>query len=206
MLPLVPSTTSPSGRPLRVSVPQPCCPEPDLQPWLDWLTALDPEQPFPPPRALSPAPLQSISLQTSSRIAVMQDRVAAGFPSPATDYVENTLDIGRFLSPNPIATFLVEVGSRSLLGIGIDVGDQLIVDRSLTASHGSIVVALVNQTEFTVKRLMLDGPRPWLKAENPDFPSIVPREGDTIEIWGVVRHVIKTMLVQERHHGRPTRR
>ena len=71
-------------------------------------------------------------------------RVAAGFPSPADDYIENTLDLNDFLIEHPAATFFVRVTGDSMIGAGINSGDILIVDRALSARSGSIIVAVVN--------------------------------------------------------------
>lgn len=75
---------------------------------------------------------------------------------------------------------------------GIDDGDCVIVDRSLQATHGSIVVAILDGNEFTVKKLWKRGSTVKLQAANPTYPDIIPREGQTIEIFGVVTSAIKT--------------
>jgi DNA polymerase V len=80
------------------------------------------------------------------------EKLSAGFPSPANDYLEKSLDLNEFLIKNPPATFFVEIQGDSMIGAGIHSGDILIVDRSLEAVHNKIVVAVVNG-EFTVKRL-----------------------------------------------------
>ena len=77
------------------------------------------------------------------------------FPSPAQDYVDKALDMNEHLIKNATSTFIVKVASLSMLNAGIDIDDELIVDRSLDAKHGDIVIALIDN-EFTVKRLMID--------------------------------------------------
>lgn len=118
------------------------------------------------------------------------EKISAGFPSPAQDYVDKTLDMNEHLIKNATSTFIVKVASLSMLNAGIDIDDELIVDRSLDAKHGDIVIALIDN-EFTVKRLMIDEKGQWLKAENPEYKNIYLQEGQELIIWGVVTHIIK---------------
>ncbi|WP_335964732.1 translesion error-prone DNA polymerase V autoproteolytic subunit [Acinetobacter pittii] len=118
------------------------------------------------------------------------EKISAGFPSPAQDYVDKALDMNEHLIKNETATFIVKVASLSMLNAGIEIDDELIVDRSLDAKHGDIVVALIDN-DFTVKRLMIDESGQWLKAENPEYKNIYLQEGQELIIWGVVTHIIK---------------
>ncbi|HGW4126275.1 translesion error-prone DNA polymerase V autoproteolytic subunit [Acinetobacter baumannii] len=118
------------------------------------------------------------------------EKISAGFPSPAQDYIDKVLDMNEHLIKNETSTFIVKVASLSMLNAGIDIDDELIVDRSLDAKHGDIVVALVDN-EFTVKRLMIDESGQWLKAENPQYKNIYLQEGQELIIWGIVTHIIK---------------
>lgn len=118
------------------------------------------------------------------------EKINAGFPSPAQDYIDKVLDMNEHLIKNETATFIVKVASLSMLNAGIDIDDELIVDRSLDAKHGDIVVALIDN-EFTVKRLMIDETGQWLKAENPDYKDIHLLDGQELLIWGVVTCIIK---------------
>lgn len=119
-------------------------------------------------------------------------RVAAGFPSPADDYVENNLDLNDFLIEHPAATFFVRATGDSMTGAGINSGDILIVDRALTPRNRSIVVAIFNG-EFTVKRFSSAGGRLFLLPENPAYDPIEVTEGAGFEVWGVVAHVIHSV-------------
>ncbi|ODL95778.1 LexA family protein [Acinetobacter pittii] len=118
------------------------------------------------------------------------EKISAGFPSPAQDYIDKALDMNEHLIKNETATFIVKVASLSMLNAGIDINDELIVDRSLDAKHGDIVIALIDN-DFTVKRLMIDESGQWLKAENPDYKNIYLLDGQELIIWGVVTHIIK---------------
>jgi DNA polymerase V len=128
------------------------------------------------------------------QIPVMLERVAAGFPSPAEDYIEETVDLNEQLVQNKTATFIVRVSSQSMLNAGIDVNDALVVDRSLEAINEDVVIAVFNG-QFTCKRYRTEGEgktrQVWLQAENPEFTSIFPKTGDELMIWGVVTNVIK---------------
>ena len=124
-------------------------------------------------------------------IPLFEQRVRAGFPSPADDFIEGGIDLNRELVPHPAATFCVRVQGDSMVGAGIRSGDLLIVDRSVQAVPGSVVVALLNG-EFTVKELSLHEGMPLLLPANPRYPAIEVAAGDDFEVWGVVAHVIRS--------------
>lgn len=138
--------------------------------------------------------IESISLlepTTRMSISVAIEKVSAGFPSPAQDYIDKKIDMNEHLIQNECATFIVKVASLSMINAGIDIDDELIVDRSLDAKHRDIVVALVDN-DFTVKRLMIDEDgKVWLKAENPEYSNIYLDDEQQLEIWGVVTFVLK---------------
>ena len=116
-----------------------------------------------------------------------------GFPSPAQDYGDKLLDLNKELIQHPAATFLAKVVGLSMIKAGIEEGDILIIDRSLTPKHGSIVVAYLDG-EFTAKRLDLSKIREGkviLRSENDDFPDFVISSEDKFTVWGVVSSVIK---------------
>ena len=117
-------------------------------------------------------------------------RVPAGFPSPADDYVEKRLDINEHLVRHPAATFLFDVTGDSMMLAGILDGDKVVVDRSIEPADRHIVVALV-RGERTLKRLFRRGTRVELRPENPAYKPIVFNDGDELEIWGVVVGVVR---------------
>ena len=119
-------------------------------------------------------------------------RVPAGFPSPAEDYIERSLDLNEYLVRHPAATFFVRVTGDSMTGAGINSGDILIVDRSVRAVNGSIIVAILNGG-FTVKRFSSGGGAVRLYPENPAYEPIDVAPGEDFEVWGVVVHVIHTV-------------
>ncbi|MCV0439301.1 MAG: translesion error-prone DNA polymerase V autoproteolytic subunit [Hydrogenophaga sp.] len=120
--------------------------------------------------------------------------VRAGFPSPAEDFAVNRLDLTQILVTHPQATFLLRVAGTSMRDAGIEDGDTLVVDRAIKPRHGHVVVAVVDG-DFTVKYLHQRAGRVRLKAANPTFPDIVPKDGQTIEVWGVVSSCIKRFAV-----------
>ena len=117
------------------------------------------------------------------------ESVAAGFPSPATDYTDSKLDLNELCIKNPSATFFIRVSGDSMHGAGISDGDILIVDRSLKPKIRDIVVAIVDN-DFTVKRLFKQGKRILLVAENSHYPPIIIEENTDFEIWGTVKMVL----------------
>lgn len=118
-------------------------------------------------------------------------RIAAGFPSPADDDIEASIDLNQHLVSHPAATFFVRVQGDSMVGAGIHNGDLLVVDRALEAKSGSIVVAVVDG-ELTVKRLKITGERVWLMPENPAYPPLEIRDGMALHLWGVVAHAVRS--------------
>lgn len=114
----------------------------------------------------------------------------AGFPSPAEDLQERRIDLSEQLITHPQATFIIKVRGLSMVEAGIFDGDLLVVNRALKPKHNSVVVAVVDG-EFTVKYLYQRQGRVRLKAANPTFPDIVPKDGQSLEVWGVVTAAIK---------------
>lgn len=119
-------------------------------------------------------------------------KVPAGFPSPADDHLEASIDLNQQYVRHPAATFFVRVQGHSMTSAGIHNNDMLVVDRSLEAQSGSIVIAVING-ELTVKRLLLDEDKVWLVPENPAFQPVQIMEGMELHIWGVVAHVIHSL-------------
>ncbi|MDP5031430.1 MAG: translesion error-prone DNA polymerase V autoproteolytic subunit [Paraglaciecola sp.] len=120
------------------------------------------------------------------------DLISAGFPSPAQDYVEQTLDLNELCIRHPAATFLVRVSGDSMKDKGILDGDVLVVDRSVNAVHGSIIIAALNR-EFTVKELCLK-PVKRLLPHNKAYQPIPLTEQDEFEVFGVVVSVVRKMV------------
>ena len=116
--------------------------------------------------------------------------VVAGFPSPAEDLGASRIDLNKQLVIHPQATYVQRVSGNSMEADGIFHDDILVIDKAIRPRHNMVVVAVVDGA-FTVKRLYDQRGRVKLRAANPTYPDIVPKEGQTIEIWGVVTSCIK---------------
>ena len=135
----------------------------------------------------------SANFSSSIQVPFFGAKVAAGFPSPADDYVEKALDLNELLIQKPAATFFIRAQGTSMLGAGIHPNDILVVDKSIDAVDGKIVIAAING-EFTVKRLVKNFDETWvLRPENPEFPDIDLHEDLELVIWGVVTSVIHSV-------------
>lgn len=124
-------------------------------------------------------------------IPLFADRISAGFPSPAQDYIEQTLDLNELCIKHPAATFFVRVEGDSMVDAGMLPNDILVVDRSIEAEHGDIVIAGLHG-ELTVKELALK-PSVRLIPRNAAYAPIDIPEGCHLDIFGVVTSVIRTM-------------
>jgi DNA polymerase V len=125
---------------------------------------------------------------------LIRNRVCAGFPSPAEDLGAKRIDLTQVLITHPQATYFLRASGHSMVEAGIFDNDILVVDRAVKPRNNHIVVAVVDG-DFTVKQLDQRQGRIKLKAANPTFPDIVPKDGQTIEIWGVVTSCIKQFPV-----------
>ena len=118
------------------------------------------------------------------------EKISAGFPSPAQDYVEQRLDLNQLCVKRPAATYFVRVAGDSMIEAGIYPEDLLVVDRSITAQSGDIVIACLNG-EFTVKTLELAPLR--LVPQNDEYQPLLITEADDFEIFGVVTNVVRSI-------------
>ena len=125
-------------------------------------------------------------------VPFMASTIAAGFPSPADDYLDHPLDFNELLVTHPAATFAARVAGDSMTGVGIFAGDIAVVDRAVTAHDGCIVLGILGG-EFTLKRYRASGRRVWLEAANPAYKPIPITEDSGFEVWGVVRHTIRVL-------------
>ena len=138
-----------------------------------------------------PADVQSIrpaKSETRCWRPLFASPVPAGFPSPADDYIERSLDLNEHLIKHPAATFFVRASGDSMVG-SIHSGDLLVVDRAKEAANGSIVIAVIDG-ELTVKRLCKRGNSISLESDNPSYAPLAVNEESDVAIWGVVTNVI----------------
>lgn len=120
-------------------------------------------------------------------------KVAAGFPSPADDYIEGCLSLDEHLIQHKHSTFFVRAKGNSMVGAGIFDGDLLVVDKSLDPSSGDIVIAVID-SELTVKRFIRRGEKVILKPENAKYKEVELKEGQELQVWGVVTSSVKKFV------------
>tara|TARA_Y100001970_G_scaffold35605_1_gene44015 strand:+ start:439 stop:882 length:444 start_codon:yes stop_codon:yes gene_type:complete len=137
----------------------------------------------------------NIEADKKTNTPMFLDSVSAGFPSPATDYMENKLDLNEYLVKHPAATFIVKANGPSMIEAGILSGDLLIVDRSVTPKSDNIVIASVFG-DLTVKKLRKKGSALFLVSANNEYSSIEVREEMECFIWGVVTYVIHKAITK----------
>lgn len=128
--------------------------------------------------------------EKTSGLQFFESRIQAGFPSPAQGEYADSIDLNRALITNPAATFCARVIGNSMVDAGINEGDLLIIDRSLTPHDGSIAVCFIDG-DFTVKKLSLRTDGVYLTPANADYPEIKVGEERDFQVWGVVSHIIK---------------
>ena len=121
-----------------------------------------------------------------------EGRVQAGFPSPAQGEYPDSIDLNRALITNPSATFCARVIGHSMVDAGINEGDLLIIDRSLTPHDGCIAVCFIDG-DFTVKRLSMRDDGLYLTPANSDYPEIAVNDDSNFQVWGVVSYLIKRL-------------
>lgn len=127
--------------------------------------------------------------EAKSHPKLMNTPVRAGFPNPAEEAGGFALDLNEYLVKRPTSTYYLRIEGDSMTGAGITSGDIVVVDKSLEARTGDIVVAAVDG-DFTLKRLKKQGSEAWLIAENPDYSPIALHEATDAALWGVVTFVI----------------
>ncbi len=132
-------------------------------------------------------------VSSSIELPYVDEGIAAGFPSPAQDYMDLTLDLNKALIKHPSATFYGRVKGDSMLDAGIEDGDILVIDRSIDFQDGMTAVCFIDG-EFTVKRLKIEKDKIWLMPANEKYNPIEVTPENEFMIWGIVTFVIKNML------------
>jgi len=116
--------------------------------------------------------------------------ISAGFPSPAEDFSELSISLDKHLIQNPSATFMAYANGNSMVDAGIHHGDILIIDRSLNARDGDIIIAVLHG-EFTVKQLSIINNTFFLLPKNPKYSPIKISDDMDFEVWGIVSYSIR---------------
>ncbi len=131
------------------------------------------------------------SLQKELSLPLISEGISAGFPSPAMDFEDVTIDLNRELIKNPPSTFFGRVKGHSMRDAGIFDNDLLIIDKSLKISNNKIAVCYIDG-EFTIKRVSIEKDCVWLKPENDSYKPIKVTSDSELIIWGIIIHSIKS--------------
>jgi len=131
----------------------------------------------------------SSATTSKAEVPLYASAVSAGFPSPADDYLELSLDLNKYLIKHPAATFHVRVKGDSMINAGIHDGDLLIVDKAVEANNDDVVVCVIDG-EFTVKRLKKVDGEIYLIPENSHYQALKITEDMDFQVWGVVTYTI----------------
>ena len=121
---------------------------------------------------------------------LVEHGISAGFPSPADDFKEIRISLDSELVKNKEATFYAKVSGDSMVGAGLDDGDLLVIDRSLSPENGKIAICFIDG-DFTVKRIKKEKNKLFLMPQNKRYQPIEIKEGNELIIWGIVEYVIK---------------
>ena len=125
----------------------------------------------------------------SQSTTLFESKIQAGFPSPAQGSFGDAIDLNRELISNPAATFCARVIGNSMIDAGINDGDLLIIDKSLTPHNGDIAVCFIDG-DFTVKRITIKDDGVYLTPANKQFPELYVSPESNFTVWGVVSHII----------------
>lgn len=136
--------------------------------------------------------IEIYTVQNSSELELpfVEQGISAGFPSPADDFLDISIDLNKELVKNPSATFYGRVKGDSMKDAGMENGDLLIIDKSLEPIDNKIAVCFIDG-EFTVKRIKIEADVVWLLAENEAYKPIKVTADNEFVIWGIVTTVIK---------------
>lgn len=135
--------------------------------------------------------IYSALTETELELPLVSEGISAGFPSPALDFVDLTIDLNKHLIKHPSSTFYGRVKGQSMKDEGINDGDLLVIDKSLDPIDGKIAVCYIDG-EFTIKRITLAKNMCWLMPANENYKPIKVTSDNDFLIWGIVTHVIKS--------------
>lgn len=132
------------------------------------------------------------AIKTTIQLQLFNEGISAGFPSPAQDFLDSSIDLNQELIKNNVSTFYGKVKGDSMIGAGLNDGDLLIIDKSLEPSNNKVAVCFIDG-EFTVKRIKIGKDIIWLIAENKNYSPIKVTKDNDFIIWGIVTYVIKSV-------------
>jgi len=140
----------------------------------------------------NPLEIFPIITDTKLKLPLVDTGISAGFPSPADDFLDSSIDLNKALIKNKDATFYGRVKGDSMIGAGLNDGDLLIIDKSIEPKDGKIAVCFIDG-DFTVKRIKMTKDVIWLIAENKNYKPIKVTKDNDFIIWGIVTNVIKSV-------------
>jgi len=132
----------------------------------------------------------AVSTLTELELPLIEGGISAGFPSPAADFLDDAIDLNKYLIKNPSSTFIAFTDGVSMKDAGILDKDLLIIDKSIEPADGKIAVCIIDG-EFVLKRLKVDKEGIWLMPANKDYKPRKITEYNDFEIWGIVTHSIQ---------------
>lgn len=135
--------------------------------------------------------LYSAVNESEQSLPLISSGIQAGFPSPALDFVDMSIDLNRYVIKHPSSTFYGRVKGESMKDAGINDGDLLVIDKSLEPVDGKIAICYIDG-EFTLKRIKIEKDACWLIPANETFKPIKVNADNNFLIWGIVTHVIKS--------------
>lgn len=124
------------------------------------------------------------------KLSMLSEGICAGFPSPAMDFIDVSIDLNHLLIKNPSATFFGRAQGYSMVDAGISDGDLLVIDKSLSIVNNKVAICFIDG-DFTVKYVRKDSNCFWLLPANQEYKPIKVTSDNDFLIWGIVTHVIK---------------
>lgn len=143
-----------------------------------------------PPETQASVEIFAPDLSSHMPLPYADGGIQAGFPSPAQDYISESIDLNREIVSHPASTFYGRVSGDSMIDEGIEPDDLIVIDRSLEPEDGDLTVCCLDG-EFTLKRIRLEKGRIWLIPSNETYNPILVTADSRFEVWGVVTHTIK---------------
>jgi len=131
-----------------------------------------------------------VSIASNMEIPVLSTPISAGFPSPALDFIDLSIDMNKYLIKRPTSTFYGRVKGQSMKDVGISDGDLLVIDKSIAPKDDQVAVCYLDG-EFTLKKIKLEKDICWLIPANEEYQPIQVTSQNDFLIWGIVTHVIK---------------
>ena len=135
--------------------------------------------------------IYSCLTETELELPLISGGIYAGFPSPALDFIDLSIDLNKHLIKHPSATFYGRVKGESMKDKGINDGDLLVIDKSIELKDGKIAICYIDG-EYTIKTIQLEKDYCWLLPANKDYQPIKITSDNDFMIWGIVTHVIKS--------------